>query len=78
MTANPFLFPAPLGGLNYSRFAQGEFGSNTNSAVETGMASTPEGQFQVAPGSPIPTAFGTEIGNELPPSFGLGKVNKSQ
>jgi hypothetical protein len=69
MPSNPFIFPAPLGGLSYSRFGAGEFGSNTNSATQTGMASTPEGQFQIAPGNPIPGAFSTEIGNSLGPGI---------
>jgi hypothetical protein len=69
MPSNPFIFPSPLGGSNYSRFAANEFGPNTNSATQTGTASLPEGQFQVAPGSPIPGAFSTNIGNQLGPGI---------
>lgn len=74
MSTNPFLFPAPSPGYSYSRFGAGEFGSNTNSATQTGMASIPEGQFQVAPGTPIPGAFSTEIGNSLGPGITQGLI----
>jgi hypothetical protein len=69
MPSNPFIFPVPMPGASYSRFGTGEFGSNTNNATQTGMASMPEGSFQVAPGSPIPTAFFPNIGNQLGPGI---------
>lgn len=80
MPSNPYLFPPTNPGYSYSRFGAGEFGSNTNSATETGMESTPEGSFQVAPGSPIPTATFPEIGNQLGPgiSQALAKSEANQ
>jgi hypothetical protein len=69
MPGNPFIFPPVSPGFSYSRFGAGEFGSNTNSATQTGMASISEGSFQIAPGSPIPTAFAGDIGNQLGPGI---------
>jgi hypothetical protein len=70
---NPTIFPAPLGGLAYSRFAPGEMGDNENSAQETGTTSVPEVPFPVAPGNPVPGAWSLTIGNQLGPG---GTPNK--
>lgn len=78
MPSNPFIFPPAQPGFAYSRFAAGEFGTNTNSATQTGMASIPEGQFQIAPGSPIPGAFSTEIGNTLGPGITQDLIKSEQ
>jgi len=66
-TINPYIFPSPVQGVDYSSFSIGEFGSNLNSAVYQGASSKPEAAFPIAPGNPIPTAFSQGIGNQLPP-----------
>ena len=70
---NPYIFPGASGSVNYSRFKAGEVGTNEqNDPTQTGIVSTPETQFPVPPGNPIPTAWAMNTGNLLGPG---GKTN---
>jgi hypothetical protein len=76
--ANPNLFPVPVGGVSYSRFAAGEIGSDIvnpqNAKKYQGSSPLPQAAYQIAPGygSPVPAAFSGNQANAIGPGVASG------